>query len=210
MHPNPEFRKTETAASIRAARNRGFGMLVLNGDAVPMCSHIPFLLSPDGTSAETHIVRSNPIARRLSETPIPALLSVVTADAYISPDWYGIADQVPTWNYVAVHLTGHLTARPTEDLPGHLNALSDFFESRLLPKPVWKLSKVDPEIRARLMRMILPVRLKIDQIDATWKLSQNKIDTARLAAAKALAAQDGANALAQMMQDLPAQNDGSV
>ena len=33
-------------------------------------------------------------------------LIVEGPEGYISPDWYGVADQVPTWNYVAVHLVG--------------------------------------------------------------------------------------------------------
>ncbi|MEY8842557.1 FMN-binding negative transcriptional regulator, partial [Cribrihabitans sp. XS_ASV171] len=39
------------------------------------------------------------------------------------------------------------------------------------------------EALARLMRMIVPVRLSIDSIDGTWKLGQNKPEAARLAAA---------------------------
>ena len=35
------------------------------------------------------------------------LLRVNGADAYVSPDWYVSPDQVPTWLYQAVHLTGH-------------------------------------------------------------------------------------------------------
>ena len=34
------------------------------------------------------------------------LMAVNGADAYVSPDWYVSPDQVPTWLYQAVHLTG--------------------------------------------------------------------------------------------------------
>ena len=37
----------------------------------PLISHVPFVLGEDGESAELHLVRSNPIARRRSWTPPP-------------------------------------------------------------------------------------------------------------------------------------------
>jgi len=58
-----------------------------------------------------HLVRSNPIAQCLRAGERKAVLAVSGPDAYVSPDWYArMPDQVPTWNYVAVHLRG--TRRP--------------------------------------------------------------------------------------------------
>ena len=208
MHPNPAYRQTDPAISLKAARRRGFGLLSINGEAVPLCSHIPFLLSKDGTKAEAHLVRSNPIAAKLANGPVAALLAVNCGDGYISPDWYQIEDQVPTWNYVAVHLTGKLRVLPPENLRPHLERLSDFFERRLAPKPVWRLDKVPPEVQRRLMRMIVPVELSIETVDATWKLAQNKDAAVRVAAADALEAggpDAGAAALAALMRNPPDQ-----
>ena len=118
MHPNPAFRKAEDAQNIEFARDRAFGVLAINADGGPLMSHIPFQLSEDGTYLEAHLVRSNPILRALVDGPLEAVIAVSGADAYISPDWYGVADQVPTWNYVAVHLRGSLRALPQEELLG--------------------------------------------------------------------------------------------
>ena len=58
------------------------------------------------------------------------MLAVSGPDSYVSPDWYGTgtADQVPTWNYVAVHIRGTLRRRADETLRAHLDALSARFE----------------------------------------------------------------------------------
>ena len=40
-------------------------------------------------------------------------MAVNGADAYVSPDWYASPDQVPTWLYQSVHLTG--TVRQLSD-----------------------------------------------------------------------------------------------
>lgn len=183
MHPNRAFHTHSDADNLAFARDRGFGVLAVGGDGAPMLAHVPFLLSGDGKSADLHLVRSNPIARALLE-PVPARVAVSGPDSYISPDWYGIDDQVPTWNYVAVHLTGTLERRPDSELRTVLDRLSDQFEARLAPKAPWRADKVEAGALARMMRMIVPFRLNITGVDGTWKLGQNKAGPARNRAAE--------------------------
>lgn len=208
MHPNPAFRGADAATSLAFARSRGFGTLAVNGPAGPLMSHVPFLLSDDGRVAELHLVRSTAIARRGPE-PAEAVLSVTGPDGYISPDWYGVADQVPTWNYVAVHLRGTLCRLPQDDLPAMLDRLSDAFEARLAPKPVWKTTKMTAGVMDRMMRQILPYRLEIAEVQGTWKLGQNKPEPVRLAAAAALEA-GGAAELAALMRAPPGEMDSGA
>ena len=191
MHPNPAFRKSPTDRNLAFARMCGFGMLCVNGPDGPLAAHVPFLISQDGGHADVHLARSNPIAR--AGLPGPALLAVQGPDAYISPDWYGphdqVPDQVPTWNYIAVHLRGTLAPLEPEVLSDHVDALTAEHEGRLLPKTPWTSAKMTEGAMPRMMRMILPFRLTITAIDGTWKLGQNKPDEVRLRAAEALAAQ---------------------
>ncbi|HHL21411.1 MAG TPA: FMN-binding negative transcriptional regulator [Aliiroseovarius sp.] len=185
MHPNPAFRTASPGDNLDFARARGFGLLSINGADGPMAAHVPFRLSGDGSNAELHLMRANPIARALAaDGPAPALIAVSGPDGYISPDWYGDPAQVPTWNYAAVHLRGRLELLPDADLPGVLARLTAAFEDRLAPgKRPWTMDKVPDEALARMQRMICPLRLCVDHVDGTWKLSQNKPDHARLAAA---------------------------
>ncbi|WP_373355254.1 FMN-binding negative transcriptional regulator [Pseudoroseicyclus sp. CXY001] len=197
MHPNPVFRGQSAAANLAFARERGFGVLAVTVEGAPLLSHIPFVM-PSDDLVEAHLVRSNPIARALLTAPLPARLAIQGPEGYISPDWYGLEDQVPTWNYVAVHLTGRLEARPAEELRAHLDRLSAAFEARLAPKPPWLVSKMPEELLARMMRQIVPVRLAVEDVDGTWKLGQNKPEPARLAAAEAVGGEIGA-----LMRELP-------
>lgn len=182
MHPNPVYHDADRDQNLVYARERGFGVLAVNGGKTPMLSHVPFLLSADGKLAELHLVRSNPIARALKE-PLNVTIAVSGPDSYISPDWYGVADQVPTWNYVAVHLSGVLELRPQSELHDLLDRQSAFYEDRLLPKPPWKTAKMSDGVMDKMMRMIQPCRMEITGVDGTWKLGQNKPDTVRIAAA---------------------------
>ncbi len=123
----------------------------------PSCS------SADATTADLHLARSNPIAR--ADLPAPALIAVSGPDAYVSPDWYGAAtDQVPTWNYVAVHLRGTLAALPVETLRAHVDALSARLrEPTCCPRHHGLPTKMTEGVMHRMMRMILPFRLTIDR-----------------------------------------------
>lgn len=191
MHPNPVFRTQDEAEALATARARGFGVITLAGPGGPLAAHVPFVLD-DGTAAgealrlEAHLMRSNPIARALRDGPLPALLIVSGPDGYVSPDWYGEADRVPTWNYVAVHLRGllRLAGTPMRD---HLDRVSAAFESRL-PKPAWTAAKMTPEVLERMMRTILPVEMAIERVESTVKLNQNRTASARAGAIAAIEA----------------------
>jgi transcriptional regulator len=206
MHPNPAFRQEPTDRNLAFARARGFGILTVNGPEGPLAAHVPFLLNDDAGFAELHLARSNPIAR--ATLPAPALIAVSGPDAYISPDWYGphdeVPDQVPTWNYVAVHLRGLLEPLPDDALHPHVDALSAEHETRIAGKRPWTSAKMTEGALPRTLRMILPFRFRVTSVEGTWKLNQNKTPEIRARAAQALSRGDpAAQAIAALMQGLP-------
>lgn len=178
MHPNPVFHTKQAKENLAFARDRGFGVLAVDG---PLLAHIPFVVTEDSQKVELHLMRSNPIAR---VKPDPqAVIAVSGPDAYVSPDWYDTLDQVPTWNYVAVHLRGRLERLPDQALRPLLDRLSLEFESRMAPKQPWQSNKMTPDALERMLRMIVPFQLHIEDIQGTWKLGQNKPKQARNGAA---------------------------
>jgi transcriptional regulator len=204
MHPNPVFRQEPRDRNLAFARARGFGVLTVNGPDGPLAAHVPFLLYDDAAHADLHLARSNPIAR--AGLPAPALLAVAGPDTYVSPDWYGphtqVPDQVPTWNYVAVHLRGVLEPLPEDALRPHVDALSAEHERRIADKAPWTSAKMTEGAMPRMMRMILPFRLRITAVEGTWKLNQNKAPEVRARAAEHLAkGHPAAQAIAALMRD---------
>jgi transcriptional regulator len=206
MHPNPAFRQAPHDKNLAFARARGFGILSVNGPDGPLAAHIPFLLNDDASFAELHLARSNPIAR--AGLPAPALIAVAGPDAYISPDWYGpqdqVPDQVPTWNYVAVHLRGTLEPLPDDAMRAHVDALSAEHETRIAGKRPWTSAKMTDGAMPRMMRMILPFRFTVTSVEGTWKLNQNKTPEIRARAAAALShGNASAQAIAALIRELP-------
>ncbi|CUH74919.1 FMN-binding negative transcriptional regulator [Tropicibacter naphthalenivorans] len=199
MYPTPIFRQTDTQDALAFARARAFGVLAASTEGAPILSHVPFLLAEDGASADMHLLRSNPICTATG----PVTLMVYGPDGYLSPDWYEVDAQVPTWNYSAVHLTGRLERLPDDVLPEMLDRQSAFFEERLRPKAPWTMDKMPSDAAARMMRMILPFRLHVGDVQSVFKLSQNKPDDVRLRAADRVGEGFGLglDALAPMMRD---------
>ena len=187
MHPNPAFRSEEQQRNIGFARDRAFGTLAVNGADGPLTSHVPFLLEKSGETAELHLVRSNEIARAVKE-PVRCVITLTGPDSYISPDWYGVPDQVPTWNYVAVRIRGRLIPKPHANLHALLDRLSVHFERRLLPKTPWHSSKMSDGVMEKMMKAILPFEVEVTAIEGTWKLGQNKPDDVRHSGADGVAA----------------------
>lgn len=185
MHPNPAFRGAPPDGTLAFVRDRGFGVLTIAVETAPFAAHAPFVVEEDGATVGLHLVRSNPIVRALRDgVERPALLAVSGPDCYVSPDWYAAGpDQVPTWNYVAAHLRGSLRLLDPERLRPHLAALSAAFEARLAPKPPWRIEKMSEAAFAKLARTIAPAELRVESVEATWKLNQNKPTMARAGAA---------------------------
>jgi transcriptional regulator len=201
MYINPAFR-ADRAASLAFAAARGFGLVAAcGGGGRVVASPLPFLLDylADGTPRLAfHVARANPLAA-LALRGGDWLVSVMGADAYVSPDWYASPEQVSTWLYRTVQLGGAVEAMAADALPDHLDSLARQFESRLAPKPSWTLGSVTPARRKMLMKAILGVTLRVETVEGSFKLNQHKSDADHIAVANALAARPDAAA-----QDLAA------
>ncbi|MGJ8625308.1 MAG: FMN-binding negative transcriptional regulator [Yoonia sp.] len=185
MHPNQSFRQTPDSRAIEFVRDRAFGQITAHGPDGLLAAHIPVLLSEDAKTIDLHLVRSNPIARALS-APLDILLTITGPDGYVSPDWYCVDDQVPTWNYTAVHIRGTLEQLDQSMMRDMLDRQTAHFENQL-PKPPWTAAKMTPDVLEKMMRQIVPCRITIKDLQSTFKLSQNKPDDVRLRAADAIA-----------------------
>lgn len=176
MYVPPLYRNDDRREVLAFLKDRGFGLVIAAGAEEPVGAHVPFLAeeADDGTlRLRFHVARGNPLWR-LVEPDRRLLVGVAGADAYISPDWYVSAEQVPTWNYVAVHCGGTGRILSEAELCGLLADLSAEHEGRLAPKTPWTLDKLSPAAMERLLKAIVGIEIAVDRIDAQWKLSQNK------------------------------------
>ena len=131
------------------------------------------------------------------------LLIVSGDDAYVSNDWYASRDNVSTWLYEAVHLSGVAHLRQRDDNRAHGDALLAVSEARL-PKQPWGLAQMEPTKRETMLASIRVIDLVVDQIEGQSKLNQHKSDEDHVAVANQLARAEetGSRRLAERMRAL--------
>ncbi len=107
-----------------------------------------------------------------AETPVTAIFH--GAHAYISPAWYQPKeDNVPTWNYAAVHVSG-MSSIETNTLATFklLQKITDHFEKKY--QTDWALPDVPNAELTKLLGQIVAFKIKITDIQAKFKLSQKQ------------------------------------
>jgi len=169
----PPFFKQDRAASLKFADERGFGTICAFDGTRPIASSLPFYLSyaDDGTpQAAFHVARHNPLIK-LADGQTSWLLAVNGPDAYVSPDWYVSPDQVPTWLYQSVHLSGPVRLLSDEELAVQIETLSAKFENRLLPKKPWTSGKMTAGRLEAMKKAIVGLVMTVEDVEGSFKLN---------------------------------------
>jgi transcriptional regulator len=187
MYVPSAFQPTRTECLAFAAA-RGFGTVCVSDAGRPLASPVPFCLNSaaDGTPRVAfHVARRNPLVA-CADGVSTWLLAVNGADAYVSADWYASPDQVPTWLYQAVHLSGTVRVMADDALAAHLATLSAHFEQRLWPKRPWTSGKMTTGRLEAMKKAIVGLVMTVDDVEGSFKLNQHKSEADRLAVSTAL------------------------
>jgi len=179
MHPNRAFAWEDREAMLAFIADIAFCTICMDG---PALAHAPVVVM-GSDRLRFHLSRGN---RAAGMEPKRAIVSCLGPDAYISPDWYGSPDQVPTWNYLAVEAEGPLRKLDEAELAQLLDDLSAAHEARLAPKPAWTRAKMSPGRFEAMLKAIIGYELGIEALRGTRKLGQTKKADERIGAAEAL------------------------
>jgi len=172
MYLPAAFHETDLKILHDFIEQHSFGVLVSTGADAPFATHLPLLLDRDSGPQGTligHFALANPQSDQGDGQRVLAIFS--GPHTYVSPRWYEAEHVVPTWNYVAVHVTGIL--QRIDDAPSVariVSRMTDFYE-RSLPDP-WSF---DPSTKfaERMVSQIVGFRIEIERIEGKWKMSQN-------------------------------------
>lgn len=154
-------------------REHSFAILVSVLAGVPVATHIPLLLEKDEEGRDVlvgHIARGN--EQKNTFVNGGKVLAIFPGPhAYVSPRWYTQMN-VPTWNYMAVHVYGTLAVIEGEELRSALGRLVDNYE-RHLPRPV-DIGEIGEDRVRSEMRGIVGFRIVVEEMQAAYKMSQNR------------------------------------
>lgn len=147
-----------------------FAALITSHDNQPMATHLPFIIEKDATELTllSHIAKGNPQWKLLEGNQV--LIIFQKPNAYISPSLYEKKQNVPTWNYIAVHVYGTITLLPERaDAINVLEKTMDIFEHDFLQQ--WE--DLDVNYINKLLKGMVAFSIKIDRWEAQEKLSQD-------------------------------------
>ncbi|RDK84252.1 FMN-binding negative transcriptional regulator [Marinirhabdus gelatinilytica] len=169
MYPPLHHQSDDPQKMIAVMKQYPFATLVSAEGNTPYITHIPVIYNEESGKLVAHIDRQNPQVATLKDD---AEVTVVFKgpDSYISPNVYS-TPQLPTWNYIIVHLTGKikLIADP-EATKKTMVEMTDFLEQ---PDHKFKLEMDDPRMD-RLINYIQAFEVEITHWEGKFKLSQDK------------------------------------
>ncbi len=174
MYISENYKNENQQEIIDFLETNSFGILINQTDGKPWATHIPMILgkSDDGKSILSgHISKANPQWKSFVSDHI--VLAIFTGPhSYISSSWYQ-KENVPTWNYLAVHIYGSITILEGEAVISSLKKLVDKYEmGSENPVRVEELSQKT----MREVAGIVAFEIEIESIEAIKKMSQNRND----------------------------------
>ncbi len=188
MHPAKPFRVEDRETLLAFVAAHPFVTIAAAVGGRPFTAQAPVVIREldfGEVALDFHLSRGNALSPHIVQG-FRAIALATGPDAYVSPDWYVSADQVPTWNYLSVEAEGSVAPLNDDELVALLDDLSAQEEARLAPKKAWTRDKMSPGRFEAMMRGIIGARLTVDRLEGTFKLSQNKTETERAGVVAAL------------------------
>ncbi|AXI00919.1 FMN-binding negative transcriptional regulator [Sporosarcina sp. PTS2304] len=169
----PNQFKVHDAEEIREfIQQNSFATLITTKKGTPIATHLPMQLvkEEDHYYITGHMAYGNPQWRTFVDSA-DTLVIFQGPHAYISPSWYE-QENVPTWNYQAVHVYGKATIVSEEELIKDLALLLEKYEGNRKNPVLW--DTLSPSLLEKELTGIVGLKIQVDEMQAAYKMSQNR------------------------------------
>jgi transcriptional regulator len=175
MYIPKNFKVTNVNEIWDFIQENSFGTIVTTEQGKPIATHLPlgFMKKGNDYYLTGHIAVGNPQWKTF-ETCEDVLVMFQGPHAYISSSWYS-HENVPTWNYQAIHLYGKASILEKDELIEELTRMLEKYEQNREKPVLW--DKLSPELLESQLKGIVGFKIKVEEIQAAYKLSQNRNET---------------------------------
>lgn len=166
------YREEDHVRIVEFLKGNGFPALVSHDGEKLVATHLPVEIVENADGSLTvlgHMSRANPQWKSFGEQEV--LLIFQGAHTYISPRWYNHVN-VPTWNYMNVHVYGKVRMLEGEELYALLSDLVKKHESTT----GYSMEGLPADFVEKEIKGVAGFALSVTRIDAAYKLSQNRDD----------------------------------
>jgi transcriptional regulator len=169
------FKVTNVDEIWEFVRENSFGSIVTTDHGIPIATHLPLGLHKKGDDyyITGHMAYGNPQWRTF-ESCEDVLIMFQGPNAYISSSWYG-HENVPTWNYQAVHVYGKASILTEDELTEELTIMLEKYEENREKPVLW--DTLSPHLLESELKGIVGFKIKVEEIQAAYKISQNRNET---------------------------------
>ncbi|KZE40298.1 protease [Bhargavaea cecembensis] len=170
----PKLFKVTDFEEIRGfVEEHSFGSIVTVHNGRPVATHMPFQFRRVGEDwgVTGHFAKANPQWRTLEKQEV--LVIIQGPHAYVSSSWY-THENVSTWNYQAVHLYGEAQLMDENELEEELSLLMKKYEQHRENPVLWENLSEDTK---KQINAVVGFKIRVDEIQAAYKLSQNRNST---------------------------------
>lgn len=171
----PKQYRMDHDEAVQFMKSYPFALLVTVDEHRPLATHIPLEIREvkGKIYATGHIAYGN-MQKKTLDNNSNVLLIFQGPHAYISSSWYD-HENVPTWNYLAIHAYGTARVLTKDELKSDLESLLKHYESHRQNGRTW--DTFNPEFLESEMKGIVGYEIEITSIQAAAKMSQNRTDT---------------------------------
>lgn len=170
MYIPSHYKEDDRKEALSFMQEYHFGTLISTAHGRPLATHLPFCIKEIGEDIviRSHVARSNDHWQQFGGEDL-----VVFAEphAYISPRYYDKRQNVPTWNYLAVHAYG--AARILESIEDRVELLKEMI-AEFEPQYLSQWDTLNEKYRMGMLNGIVAFELRVTDLQFKEKLSQNK------------------------------------
>lgn len=166
------FREEDHEEILTFLKQNNFAALVSFDGEKPVATHVPVEVVDDETGGLIiygHISRHN--SQWITFGNQKVLLIFQGPHTYISPRWYNHIN-VPTWNYMIIHVYGRVRLVEDDELVALLSRLVQSHEVNTS----YSLEGLPQDFVDKEMKGVVGFAIDVTRIDAGYKLSQNRND----------------------------------
>ncbi len=172
MYIPKKFKVTNVNEIRDFIQENSFGTIVTTEQGKPIATHLPLLLNKKGDNyyITGHMAYANPQWKTFEGENENVLVMFQGPHAYISSSWYE-HENVPTWNYQAVHVYGTASIMNEQELEADLIGLLQKYELHRTNAILWENLSAQTK---KQIKGIVGFKIKIKEVQAAYKLSQNR------------------------------------
>ena len=177
MRSNPHDAMTDPAEVAELLRAYPWCAIVSHvpGRGI-VVSHYPVLVDEDADELTVfgHVGKPDDKLHELGQHELTVI--VEGPQGYISPGWYGSGPAVPTWNFVAAHLTGTPEVVSQAENLRLMDVLVRFFEEQTDAPSLLHATPENSAYAERIIGGTVAFRMRVERFEARRKMSQDKPD----------------------------------